>query len=403
MAAGVSRVFRTDDRPYDAPALSLRESPEPASPARETVYIHATPAGPPNRTCYQHTAVALAEGLTALGVPVFSNIDYWRLGPDSERTLLRRDPDVTPGDCSVVVATSAAFSFGEPVPPELERARGRAVLAFVDDDDGVDTPCRHPPFDAYDVILRAQFNESLDHPPRTHPWAFGLTARILDAIGPEVPPLSARARTVVANFRVDHQVRALARPVLARLPPALSLDESMEGLDDVPTDPGDALAWAQTGRRHQPAYYRRLRNSFACAAFGGMFLPRGSADRPRRRSIGRRLQNRLDPRPRALFQWDSWRLWEGLAAGCLVLHVDLGAHGARLPVMPEPWVHYAAVDLKRPEAAIERLRAEPELCERVAAAGRMWALDHYAPAPTASRLLEHVRRFRAGEDLGAGS
>ena len=51
----------------------------------------------------------------------------------------------------------------------------------------------------------------------------------------------------------------------------------------------------------------------------------------------------FNSRPPRLIQWDSWRFWEGLAAGCLVFNFDLPLYGVRLPVMPEPFVHYVPV------------------------------------------------------------
>jgi hypothetical protein len=95
----------------------------------------------------------------------------------------------------------------------------------------------------------------------------------------------------------------------------------------------------------------------------------------------------FDPRPPRLIQWDSWRFWEGLAAGCLVFNLDLPHYGVQLPVMPENFVHYIGV---RPDSAGEafaRLDREPGLAARIAAQGRAWALEHYTPAALARRFL----------------
>ena len=89
-------------------------------------------------------------------------------------------------------------------------------------------------------------------------------------------------------------------------------------------------------------------------------------------------------------QFDSWRLWESLAAGCATLHVDFERYGCVLPVMPTNWTHYIGIDLDRCDDAVERLLADPGIVERIGAAGREWVLTHYGPAPTARRLLALV-------------
>jgi hypothetical protein len=89
-------------------------------------------------------------------------------------------------------------------------------------------------------------------------------------------------------------------------------------------------------------------------------------------------------------QWDSFRFWESLAAGCLVFNLDLERYGAELPVMPENWEHYIGINLERIDEAIDRVRSEPESLARIAEAGRLWALEYYSPRAMAGRFLELV-------------
>jgi triacylglycerol esterase/lipase EstA (alpha/beta hydrolase family) len=95
----------------------------------------------------------------------------------------------------------------------------------------------------------------------------------------------------------------------------------------------------------------------------------------------------LDRRPPRLIQWDSWRFWEGLAAGCLVFNFDLPLYGVELPVMPENFVHYVGVRTDNIPEVLARLEADPGLPERIAARGRTWALEHYSPVALARRFL----------------
>jgi hypothetical protein len=91
-----------------------------------------------------------------------------------------------------------------------------------------------------------------------------------------------------------------------------------------------------------------------------------------------------------IVQWDSWRFWESLAAGCVTFHLDFEKYGIDLPVMPENWRHYIGIDLDNVQATIDRITANPEILEYIAQEGRSWAIKNYSPVPTALRFLEIV-------------
>lgn len=115
------------------------------------------------------------------------------------------------------------------------------------------------------------------------------------------------------------------------------------------------------------------------------YLAGGNKARARRAWF--ELVDLVDPRPRRAIQWDSFRFWEALAAGCAAVNIDLDKYGVELPVMPVNWTHYIGIDFDRPRDAIDRLAGDPSLLERVASAGRQWAFEHYSPRALAARLL----------------
>ena len=100
------------------------------------------------------------------------------------------------------------------------------------------------------------------------------------------------------------------------------------------------------------------------------------------------LIDRFDARPRRALQWDSFRFWESVAAGCAAFNIDLDYYGVSLPVMPTNGEHYIGVRFDAIDETIDRLAADPGWLERVGAQGRQWALDHYSPRALATRLLE---------------
>ncbi len=78
---------------------------------------------------------------------------------------------------------------------------------------------------------------------------------------------------------------------------------------------------------------------------------------------------------------DSSTFWEALAS-----HPPRYAPG-QWPVVSENWKNYIGVDVAHPEKAIDRIRDESDLLERVSVLGRAWALEHYLPKTVARRVL----------------
>jgi hypothetical protein len=366
-----------------------------------------------DETNLQEDVVALAEGLNALGVRHFANTNYWRSSTAPGDYLLRHDPAVTPDDCSVVVVSytwpywinSETFKVSRrPLPANLFKPGRRYRTVYMDSHDGYRTVSWQPEFRQFDLILRAKLNARAWHPDNMRPWVLGLNNRILDATA-AAPPFASRAPQLLVNFGASHPYGhgtrdAAARafePEIARL---LSIDRTKDDLSIAPADAFDALMWRQTGRRFSRAYYERLKHSQAVACFCGDLIPAApfaGADRylagGGRARLRRRLfemLDRADPRPRRAVQWDSFRFWEALAAGCATFNIDLEYYGVTLPVMPVNGEHYFGVRFDSVDATLDRIASDPGALQRVAASGRQWAIEHYSPEALARRLLQWV-------------
>jgi hypothetical protein len=130
-----------------------------------------------------------------------------------------------------------------------------------------------------------------------------------------------------------------------------------------------------------------LRGALACAAFGGYFVtpwPAGTATTESR--ILKRVLGKISLPTHRIVQWDSWRFWESLAAGTVTLQADLARYLCRLPVMPVAGTEYVGVDYSKPAQTLALLGDAAALAA-IGANGRHWALEHYAPVPTAERFL----------------
>jgi len=359
---------------------------------------------------YQDDVVVLADGLRQIGARVAGNCNYWQCSPTPDDWLVRADPNIRPEDCDIVVLSSAWARWIDrdfnvhlrPLPKDLFTP-GRAYrTAYLDFDDGYMTSTWQPAYRAFDAIFRTKYNRRCFHPSNHQPWVLGLNTRMITMTA-GAPDWTARKSEVLINFGASHPYAHSARtkaapPFLAATKGRFALNDRRDDLSMPPVDPYDLLMWHQTQRRHSRAYYERLKSAQAIATFCGELIP-PAPFHPRYLVGGRRAKiNRafydtlslLDPRPQRLIQWDSWRFWEGLAAGCLVFNLDLPHYGVALPVMPEPFVHYVPVRPEKAGDALARLMDEPGLAPRIAAQGRAWAMEHYTPAALARRFLQQT-------------
>jgi hypothetical protein len=364
-------------------------------PARQgPVYFYCQPQGAPDKAAYQHEIVCIAEGLRELGVPFYSNTTYWRLSPGKDDYLFTPDPNHPPQNCRIVVMNSVWFDYGGKIPAELFAASRQYRTVYVDQADGIKTRSWDREFRRFDLILKSHYNRRSRYPSNLRPWAFGLSNRILKATA-AIGEFAERRNALLINYRHQHDVRRQVRGrVLPALGNILPLDETVDELSALgPEEQDERMLWEQTGRRHHASYYRRLLESAACACFGGLLLPVTPSDKERLKKAVYALMKRLGLISPRLIQWDSWRFWEALAAGCVAFHLDLAKYGVCLPVMPENWKHYVGIDLDQPAADFGRLTQEPECLERIAHAGAAWARQHYSPRAVASRFLDTVAEF----------
>ena len=361
--------------------------------------------------------ITLAEGFRDLGVPYFASCDYWLQSPTRGDYLLRRDPGVTPDDCDIVVVSYTwpywirmkTFDLvRRPLPEGLFKGGRRYKTVYMDSHDGHRTVSWEPEYRQFDVILRSKLNRRAWHPENMRPWVLGFTNRILHATR-DAPGFAARRRAILVNFGASHSfphgTREIARQRFdPKIGQVFEIDSTRDDLSREPGDPYDALMWRQTGFRYSRQYYERLKRSQAVSCFCGELIPPAPFANAERYLVGgNRARVRrafyealswFDPRPKRSVQWDSFRFWEALAAGCVAFNVDLERYGVDMPVMPVSWTHYVGIDFNRVEETIERIAADPDCLSRIADAGRAWALEYYSPRAMATRFLATIDDIR---------
>ena len=278
----------------------------------------------------------------------------------------------------------------------------------MDNHDGHRTVSWEPEFRPFDLILRSKLNKRAWHPENMKPWVLGFTNRILKAVEGQLP-FEQRRRVALVNFGASHPYPHGTREkanerFLPALQSFLPIDATKDDLTVPPVGAYEKLMWEQTGERYAPSYYQRLGASQCVACFCGELIPPmpwrnaeqylvgGNKAKLKRKFFD--VLAKVDSRPARSVQWDSFRAWEAWVAGCATFNVDLDIYGPALPVMPENWTHYVGVDFDQPAKALERLRDDTGLLERVARQGRQWALANYSPKAMAQRFVSMLEHYR---------
>lgn len=359
----------------------------------------------------QEDVIALAEGFKDLGIPTYSSCDYWLQSTQPGDYLLSHDPNVGVDDCDIVIVSYTwpywirmnTFDLvRRPLPEGLFKKGRKYTTVYMDNHDGHRTVSWEEEYRQFDVILRSKLNRRAWHPSNLRPWAYGLNNRILDATSNALP-FADRRKVLLINFGASHPYPHGTRNLAARLfDPQIRnmfpLDDTKDDLRKRPAAPYDALMWEQTGNRYSSAYYERLKSSQAVACFCGELIPPmpyrnpecylAGGNKAKLRRFFYELLGRFDPRSPRSVQWDSFRFWEALAAGCVAFNLDLEYYGVELPVMPVNWKHYIGVNLSRIDQVITRLRDDPSTLLKVAQLGQKWAYENYSPKAAATRLLD---------------
>lgn len=364
------------------------------------IYFYTTSQeGPPEGAYFQDLLVNLATGFKQLGIKYYASNNYWQIHPDCDRTLIEATPEVQPTDCDIVVLERQWYEENGCLPLGLFTLGRQYKTVYFDCNDGIKTPAWQAEFRQFDFILKTHYVKHVKYPDNFYPWAFGLSKRVLQELE-EPASWAEKQPSFLINFRnkkFNHSVRSyVKKSLLPRIAQKMAIDSSSDGEAEFPHDHYHYLRWAQTGRRHYPNYFQRLKQSQACACFGGFFLgPRFIDDRDRLAYYFARLIDLLGIKTNRLTQWDSWRFWESMAAGCVTLHVDFAKYGFELPVMPENWRHYIGIDLDNIGEFIDRMNRQPEILQAISAQGRAWAIEHYSPLPTAIRFLKTVAGIKS--------
>lgn len=305
----------------------------------------------PTKANYQHACIVFAEGLQKLNITYTANIDYY---PDQENKYLFK---YTPLNKDVqYIVTAHPEEFKELLP---NLASYRLII-----------------FDSKDEWVRPQSTALLHYSYRyfmttckivsekLRPFCFAASNRMLNTIHEQTQiPWLERLPEIFWSHRVtNHYVRNLVKSTYAKH--NIKIHEFLDNFEI----PEDSHYWNITGRRHNPEYFEDLQKYRYMDAHGGYLTKDGD-----------------------LIQWDSWKMWEGLLSGMVVITADLDFYKVQLPFRLVPWTHYVPVRYTHiHDAYVNLARLTDEKKQAIALAGQKIALDYFTAKPMAKYILDNI-------------
>lgn len=370
-----------------------------------TFKFFITPVYPYGNDHYYHEIICLAEGLKELGYKIFSNHDYW-WQPEKSEYLLKGDlsEDYDVGIYDYRFVKSFEHLLMRPGYPNFPKDKKHILI---DRNDWISPFWLKEEYKIFHFIFAGNLFKSQKYPENVHPWAIGLTTRIINNID-KVYKSEEKAYTIGYNFRVPHNMRKHVLENLQKLKqpypiqPAFSSPVKI-GEVQLETQSEDQLFWQTTTKRHNPEYFKLLERHAFFLSFGGymeykpiLYQPYSITDKIKRKpwffyaNYLKRCRKDLS-NAMFVFQHDNFRFYEVLYSSSVPINLDLESWDFLLPYMPRNGEHYLGIkkfNFNDFEAELNALNTNK--IRSIAEAGRNWVFEHYSPIAMAHYMLSKL-------------
>jgi hypothetical protein len=323
-------------------------------------YFLLKPYIKPTQANYQHACIVFAEGLLQHKKQFWSNIDYF---PDQKGGFLFNNKPLEDLNMITYIVTAHPEDFKEKI-IKLNETKKYYVIIFDSKDEWV----RPQSTNLLYLANRYFMTTSKVITDRIKPLCFAISNRMIE-VSKQQPQIkwSDRSEEIFWSHRVDnHRLRNIVMEFYDK-----SKTSYHKHLDNFEQPEGNEALhyWSQTGRRHNPSYFAELHKYKYMDAHGG-----------------------YDTRDGNIVQWDSWKIWEGLLAGMLVITADLDFYNIKLPFKLQPYVHYIPVKYSHiPDAYATLKRLSDSKKAEIASEGQKFVLEHFCPKSMAKYILENLQ------------
>ncbi|MDP4267528.1 MAG: hypothetical protein Q8880_08850, partial [Bacteroidota bacterium] len=355
----------------------------------KNIKFYITPYENPQKSMYHYIILALAQGFKEMGYNFCGNIDYWFESDKNEYLIKKGNINITN---TISIYTSIYFIIN---PYEINNVDYNKINILTDHEDGLYTSCYDKKFKKFDIILKCHYNKNIKYPKNVIPWAYGLDNRIISEL--KKTENNTITERVYNNFRVPHNLRETAvkisnNKLSKKYEIFNNITDSLDNRKE--TDPKSL--WSQTGRRHNPEYYKLLNESLISYVYGGILTIKPTTLNFKSKILRKiyqiliilnKNQNKTN-KYYYIYQYDSWRFWEGLLSNSCPIDIDFDYWGFELPVMPINKKHYWGISDLNFSEIDDFLKLSKEEIIEISQNGKKWALENYSPLAVAQRLIK---------------
>lgn len=342
----------------------------------------------PTNEVYEHAAICIAEGFKNSDVTFYANTFQWYDNEINDYLFKPSPSDFNPDVC---IYSTSYFAFNLGSINDLNNTKYNILL---DLDDGYPTISNSVEFKKFNLVLRTHYSLDYTYNNNVHPWAFGVSNRITTEIDKTLN--EPESNDVYVNYRVGFNTRSMSinemLPVLAK---KYNINHSVT--DNIGIKELEHLNvndyWNQTGRRHNPDYYKQLNKSLLTFTFCGAFEQKEPKFLYRLKETIEKRTVRLS-KNFTVANFDSWRFWESLYSNSCPVHLDFFFWNLRFPVQPIEGKHFIGVRNMNFKETAERINSMNETeIRQIAREGRRFASENYSPIPTAKRLINMINKY----------
>lgn len=331
-----------------------------------------------SKALYKPHLLSLAEGLKLKEIEFFSNINWWK---NDDEYLFKKTTE-PPENFTIIVVGSELFQSHLPLPkffnknikPPIFMYDWIASVFF-----SVSTQKRLKMIDKYIYYSYSKSIPLCVKNKNVYSWPIGLTNRSIEFCSKSSKSFADRKFYVLWAHRNGHPIRDYVKKYF--YDSYFDTNSFHVYNDNFSVDNAskkDHDFWTQTGRRHNTKFYEALSDSKIVDCCGGYFI-----ERQPKQELTLNGTEKINIR-----NWDNYKIWEGFAAGCCVITLDLEYYGFCLPEMPINGKHYIGLKLDDLQTTHTKIQNNEYNIEQIANEGKNWALKHYSPLSMANNFIE---------------
>lgn len=309
----------------------------------------------------QHTCVVFAQGLQMLGTPYHGNIHFLKNYEKDDYLI-----DISGAiNKDTIIVSACPHKFKNELLSYSKK--GNRIIIF----DTRDEWNRHE-FDIFIPITNFYYRSSYHTSNSIHtiyPFAFSLSNRIMNITKQvNMNEWDKRDNVILEAHRVtNHSVRNFVKQFYMSGKCPIPVEMYNDKFEEPQKGTEEYFHWCQTGRRHSEKYYNKLASVQMIDAHGGYFQ-----------------QDKI-------VQIDSWKLWEGFAAGCLVIAIDFKYYGIKMPFDLIGYKHYIPIRYDKLEESYAMLNSLSFVQrKKIAEMGRNYVLQKYCPQNIANYICSNI-------------